>query len=151
MAVRPAPAEEARLFTLDRREHLMTVIEPALANGQTVICDRYVYSSAAYQGARGLDPQAIIAENHGFARRADVTFLMLLPVEVALERISGTRPKGFSIFEARLDLEAVDRIYRSLRDPRMVTVDATLPEDSIQEELIRHLRAFRNHSTTTTP
>ncbi len=55
LKIRAQPEEEARLFTEDRRDHLRRTIVPALEKGITVICDRYVYSSAAYQGARGID------------------------------------------------------------------------------------------------
>ena len=66
LKVRPNPEEEARLFTEDRRHHVQNVIIPALKEGKTVICDRYVYSSVAYQGARGIDPAEILAENRQF-------------------------------------------------------------------------------------
>src|SRR4030042_6942583 len=67
LKVRPEPVEEERLFTEDRRHHVQNVIIPALRRGATVICDRYIYSSAAYQGARGMDPEKILAENRQFA------------------------------------------------------------------------------------
>lgn len=143
LTIRPSPDEEARMFTEDRRYHVKNVIEPSLASGRTVICDRYIYSSAAYQGARGLDPYAIISENKCFARRADMTFLLLVPVEVALARIAGTRQEGFSVFEARADLEAVDRVYRSLINPDITIIDATLPVDRVQEELVRNLASLK--------
>jgi dTMP kinase len=142
MTTRPSPEEETRLFTEDRRDHVSQVIEPALANGVTVICDRYVLSSAAYQGARGLDPRAIMAENHSFARRPDVTFLLLIPVAEALDRIAASREDGFSLFEVRRDLEAVDAVYRSFIDQTVTTIDAAQPIEAIQEELICHLQSI---------
>jgi dTMP kinase len=143
LAARPVPEEEARLFTEDRRYHLEHVIEPALSKGRTVICDRYVYSSAAYQGARGINPHAIIEENYRFARRPDATFLLLVPVEIALARIAATRREGFSIFEARKDLDMVDRIYRSLSDSLMKTLDGTPDVDLVQEQVVRHLTTLK--------
>ena len=44
------------------------IIKPALARGKIVITDRYYYSSVAYQGALGLDPDQILAENEALAR-----------------------------------------------------------------------------------
>ncbi|MBU4231991.1 MAG: dTMP kinase, partial [Proteobacteria bacterium] len=52
--------EELNLFMADRREHVEKVINPALAEGKIVITDRYYYSSVAYQGALGLDPDRIL-------------------------------------------------------------------------------------------
>lgn len=146
LTARPSPEEEARLFTEDRCHHLKHVVEPAIARGSSVICDRYILSSAAYQGARGIDPRALIAENLQFARIADVTFLLVIPVPVALERIAASRAEGFSLFEARRDLEAVDRMYRSLADETITMIDASLPVDEVQDLLIRHLAALsRSH------
>lgn len=51
------PEEELALFLDDRREHVAQVIAPALASGKVVLTDRYYYSTAAYQGAAGHDPQ----------------------------------------------------------------------------------------------
>lgn len=48
-----SPDEELALFMDDRREHVTSVIEPALAKGMIVLTDRYYFSTAAYQGAEG--------------------------------------------------------------------------------------------------
>ena len=47
---------ELELFELDRRQHVANTINPAMEAGGIVILDRYYWSSAAYQGARGLSP-----------------------------------------------------------------------------------------------
>jgi len=116
---RPKPEEEAHLFTEDRRDHLRRVIIPALNEGRVVICDRYVYSSAAYQGARGLDPAAIIAENCAFALRPHVTFLLEIPVQEGLARIRSGRGDRFSTFE--VEEEVLER------------AQARMPEESAHE------------------
>ena len=136
MKSRAAAEEEARLFTEDRRHHVEYVIEPALREGRTVICDRYIYSSAAYQGARGIDPQAIISTNREFARPADVTFLLEVPVEEALARIASKRAEGYSPFELREDLMAVDAIYRGLNDPLLHRIDGAGPTDHVHETVL---------------
>jgi dTMP kinase len=139
-ASRPSPEEEERLFTEDRREHVSTVILPALAEGRTVICDRYVYSSAAYQGARGLDPTTIINRNMLFAPRPDVIFLLEIPVDMALGRIRSTRKEGFSVFEVRENLGLVDRIYRSLKDPVIKWIDGTLSPEQIHTVILNVIK-----------
>lgn len=142
MTVRQGPEEETRLFTEDRRDHLEQVILPALNQGRTVICDRYVYSSVAYQGARGIDPNWILAQNRAFAREADVTFLLEVPLDEALRRIRTGRSNSLSPFEVRRELESVDAIYRSLDDPRIVRVDGSLPPERVHAAVIATLRTM---------
>ena len=50
---RLAPAEELNAFLQDRKEHVETLLAPSLREGKAVIVDRYYFSTAAYQGARG--------------------------------------------------------------------------------------------------
>ncbi|MGA9962101.1 MAG: dTMP kinase, partial [Azonexus sp.] len=73
-----------------RREHLAKVIEPALANGEWVVCDRFSDATYAYQGGgRGLDRaklQQLEHWVHGHLQ-PDLTLLFDLPLDVARERI----------------------------------------------------------------
>jgi dTMP kinase len=139
LKMRAQPEEEARLFTEDRRDHLRRTIIPALGQGTTVICDRYVYSSAAYQGARGLDPARILEENNDFALKADVTFLLEVGVEAAMERISSGRSNTFTTFEIRSELETVDAIYRSLADPLLRRIKGEGPPDEVHQLIVEQL------------
>jgi dTMP kinase len=59
--------EELALFIQDRAEHVATLIRPAMARGEVVLLDRYYFSTAAYQGARGANPAWVLAENEKFA------------------------------------------------------------------------------------
>jgi dTMP kinase len=136
---RPDPTEEMKLFTDDRRHHVLQVIQPALDAGQTVICDRYVYSSVAYQGARGIHPEEIISENRAFAIPPDVIFLLEVPVEVALSRIGSGRDDGASLFEVRDNLESVARIYRALSDPLIQRLDASLAPAHVHSRIVELL------------
>jgi dTMP kinase len=140
-SVRPDPGEEMKLFTEDRRHHVLQVIQPALDAGRTVICDRYVYSSVAYQGARGIPPEEILRENKAFAIRPDVIFLLEVPIEIALARIGSGRDHGASPFEVRENLESVARIYRSLSDPLIKRLDATLSPDQVHLRIVELLGA----------
>jgi dTMP kinase len=133
------PQEELELFLADRREHVEEVIKPALAAGQIVITDRYYYSSVAYQGALGLDPAWILAENEAFAPRPDLVFLLVLPVAQAVARLQ--RPRQVS--ELPLYLERVAAIYHNLQGPHIQRVDATAsPPDLHAELLARTLAAL---------
>ena len=82
---------EALLMFAARREHLALVIDPALARGAWVVCDRFSDATYAYQGGgRGLDKEKFAALErwvHGHLQ-PDLTFLFDLPPEVACERIA---------------------------------------------------------------
>lgn len=140
LEMRARPEEEARLFTEDRRDHLRRTIIPALEKGITVICDRYVYSSAAYQGARGIDPASILAENRAFALQADVTFLLEIDLDLAMERIAAGRKNTFTTFEIRSDLEKVDAIYKSLADPLLTRINGEGPPDEVHKTIVEQLQ-----------
>ena len=73
---RLSPEAELDLFLKDRAEHAAILIRPALARGEIVVLDRYYFSTAAYQGARGLDVPAIIAANEEFAPIPDLVLLL---------------------------------------------------------------------------
>ncbi len=81
---------ETLLMFAARREHLARVIEPALAQGEWVICDRFSDATYAYQGGgRGLDRSKFLTMEHWVHEhlQPDLTLLFDLPLEVARERI----------------------------------------------------------------
>lgn len=109
---------EALLIFASRRQHLGEVIEPALAAGRHVLCDRFTDSSLAYQGVgRGLSLDWVeeLDRLATEGRRPDHTLLFDLPAEAAFERgRSATRrhqPGGLD----RLDDEDL-AFYRRVRD-----------------------------------
>jgi len=83
---------ELLLMFAARAEHLAGLIRPALERGETVICDRFIDASFAYQGGgRGLDP-AIIEALRAIVLGdlwPDLTILLDAPTEVSAERIAG--------------------------------------------------------------
>lgn len=88
------PRVEALLVFASRRQHLAEVIEPALAAGTWVLCDRFTDSSIAYQGTgRGLSLDWLdeIDQLATGGRRPDHTLLFDLPAEIAHQR--GQSPK----------------------------------------------------------
>ena len=81
------------LYIKDREEHLKQVIEPFLKlNDSIVICDRYYYSTIAYQNAQGMPLKTLLNANKNF-RKPDIAFILDLPPEQALERIHKARQK----------------------------------------------------------
>ena len=122
---RISPHEEAHLFAKDRRYHVEHEIIPALNAGTHVVSDRYLHSSLAYQGARGASIERILEWNKTIALKPDAIFFMEIPIDIALLRIKAGRNNSFSIYETLEDLKAVDQIYRSIKDPLIVRIDAT--------------------------
>jgi dTMP kinase len=86
-----SPRAEALLMAADRAQHVAEVIRPALEAGRTVLCDRYLGSSIAYQGVgRGLGAEPI--ERLSLWATEDLvptlTIVIRVPVEVSLERLA---------------------------------------------------------------
>jgi dTMP kinase len=94
---RPAPVAraEALLMLAARAQHVAEVIEPALARGEDVVCDRYSGSTLAYQGyGRGLDLSELSDLDcwASGGRAPDVVILLDMPVERARQRRAGMAP-----------------------------------------------------------
>ncbi|MDC8773156.1 dTMP kinase [Roseateles albus] len=101
---------EALLVFAGRRDHLQRVIEPALAAGQTVVCDRYTDASFAYQGAgRGMDLAVLTTLEQWVqnGRQPDLTLWFDLPAEMAAARRAAAREADR--FEQQ-DLEFFERV-----------------------------------------
>jgi dTMP kinase len=79
---------ELLLFTAARRDHLETTIEPALASGKMVICDRFADSTRIYQGATRGDLRSKVDLLHTtmIGREPDITIIIDVEPEVALKR-----------------------------------------------------------------
>jgi dTMP kinase len=102
---------EALMVFASRRQHLLEVIEPALAEGRHVICDRFTDSTFAYQGyGRGV-PISILREVDRLAtggRVPDQTLLFDLPAEVARQRGHSEARRESEEGVTRLDAEALE-------------------------------------------
>jgi len=133
---RLSPGEELATFLADRREHVTQLINPALASGKVVILDRYYFSTAAYQGARGFDWREILRQNEVFAPVPDLLFWFDLPPELSHQRI-GLRAEESNDFE-RLDaLRAVASIYAEMTTGRAFVhrLDARKAVAELREEI----------------
>jgi dTMP kinase len=136
-----SPAAELALFVCDRREHVAAIIRPALKAGKTVITDRYYYSSAAYQGALGLDPEQILALNETFAPRPHRVFILSLPVAVALRRLASQGGGARQLSESPQYLPRVAAIYDSFHGPTCRRLDALKPPEVIHAAMLRETLA----------
>ena len=137
---RLSPQEELDLFHIDRKEHVETLINPALARGATVILDRYYFSTMAYQGARGFDPAEIRKINEAFAPTPDYVFILELDLDTALSRI-GIRDGEANEFEQREGLQKCHDVFAALDDPFIRRIDSGQTPESVHYEILQCLSA----------
>lgn len=145
---------EALLMFAARRDHLLKVIEPALARGDVVLCDRFTDATFAYQGGgRGFDPhvlaelerwvQAVPALPSGALRQPHLTLWFDLAPEIAAGRLAGARmPDKFESqpveFFRRVAAAYADRMAA---DPsRFARIDADHSRDAVWNQLLTELR-----------
>lgn len=133
-------AEELDLFMEDRREHVEQIIKPSLERGKVVITDRYYFSSAAYQGALGLNPNDILAANEAFAPVPALVFILDLPVTEALARLAKKGKGARQVSESFPYLKQVEAIYASFKGPWFRRLDASRPPMEVHAIILEETR-----------
>ncbi len=141
-----APYCELFLYLADRAQHIDEKILPALNNGKSVLCDRYVDSTMAYQGyARELGAEQILQLNHIAAKSLmpDLTFVFDVDTEVAAQRVGSKKD--------RLESEA-DDFHRKVREgyldlagkfpERIVVINANKDIEEVHRDVVRVLEEF---------
>jgi len=127
--------EELELFIADRRMHVDELLRPALSAGRVVLCDRYYLSTAAYQGANGMDVATILAR-HRFAPEPDLAILFEAPVTLGIERITGGRGDRLNDFEKVDNLIRVSEIFASLDLPYIRRIDASQSIEAVHMAIL---------------
>ncbi|MEM7054207.1 MAG: dTMP kinase [Pseudomonadota bacterium] len=140
------PISELLLMFAARRENVIQIIEPALAQGVDVICDRFTEASHAYQGGgRELGPEPVnqLASIVHPDLRPDLVLLLDVPVEVGLQRIQ-SRKDGPDRFESDRGefLMRVRQTYleRAQQQDYFAVIDATVDQASVAEQIRRVIR-----------
>jgi len=131
--------EELNYFLEDRKFNVTLYIKPALNQNKSVILDRYYYSTACYQGARGMDIDKIIQMNRKFAPDPDITFIIDVTVATGLDRIKKNRNSRVKLFEQKPFLEKVRQNYLSLSGKNIHIIDGNRDLKSILNQIIRIL------------
>lgn len=137
---------ETLLMFAARCEHLLTVIEPALARGEWVVCDRYTDATYAYQGGGrqlGEGPVAALEQWLQPAVQPDRTWLFDVPPEVARSRLAASRDPDRFEREAGAFFERVRAAYhaRARAHPQRVRViDGSRPVEEVRAQLETELR-----------
>ena len=142
--------EMAALFVLDRIFHNVNPvngIEKMLADGVDVICDRYYYSSMAYQGSE-TDSTWVKEMNLNCPeiRRPDICIFLDLTPKQSMERINRGRVTH-EIYENEAKLEQVRRkfygVFEDLKDrDRIEVVDANRPVEQIHEDIVGRIQTL---------
>ncbi|SAI71117.1 thymidylate kinase [Bordetella ansorpii] len=139
---------ETLLMFAGRCEHVRTVIEPALASGAWVVCDRYTDATYAYQGGgRELGAERIAALEQWMqpGLQPDRTWLFDVPPEVARQRLSASRDPDRFEREAGAFFERVRAAYhaRAQAQPRRLhIIDGSRSVDEVRAQLEAELRAL---------
>ena len=135
------PDTETLLLFAARQEHLHSVIRPALAAGQCVVCDRFTDATFAYQGwGRGIDLTKLETLESWVQGQLqpDLTLYFDVPTEVARERIEATRTRDRFEQEQQAFFERVRSGYldRAAHHPHRIRIlDSQRPLTDIQKEL----------------
>ncbi|HSW09149.1 dTMP kinase [Aquabacterium sp.] len=138
---------EALLVFAARRDHLCKVIEPALARGAVVVCDRFTDATFAYQGAgRGFDLTQLQQLEHWVqqGRQPDLTLWFDLPASVAAQRRAAARDADRLERETEAFFERVSTGYaaRCVAAPqRFARIDADQPREAVWQQVEAALAA----------
>jgi dTMP kinase len=133
-----SPIIELLLFNASRAQLVTKVIQPNLATGKVVICDRYDDSTITYQSyGRGLDLEMVRAINNAATQglKPDLTVLLDMPVDEGLARKRGKKQDRFEKGDITFH-QRVRRGYLKLaaNEPqRWLVIDASQPKEKIEE------------------
>jgi dTMP kinase len=146
------PLTEALVMFAARRDHLQQVIEPALARGDVVLCDRFTDATFAYQGGgRGFDWN-VLAELERWVqttpgsglREPDLTLLFEIDPRVAAERLAGARvPDKFESQPADFFAKVAAAYDRRAREDanRFARIDGGQDREAVWRDVLASVRA----------
>jgi dTMP kinase len=151
------PDAETLLFAAARDDHVRTVIQPALAQGIWVLCDRFIDSTRAYHGRLGQVAPGVLNAMQRVTignLKPDLTIILDVPVEVGLKRAAARRgdgaPDRFEAEDLKFHQDLRDA-YRQIaaEDPqRCVLIDANADPDQVAAQV---WTALRDHLLSTAP
>jgi len=143
---------ELMLYGADRAQHLNELVLPSLEVKKTVLCDRFIDSTTAYQGyARGLDMDLIFnIHNIVIDRKPDITILFDLDPEIGLKRTFKALNDGNRSYdETRFEQETLE-FHKKVRQgylniannekDRFIIIDASLSKDEVYKNVIMNLQ-----------
>lgn len=135
----------ALLFAADRVDHNLNTIIPALQQGKHVICDRYLWSSLAYQGRK--EDIDWLEQINKYAYKPDLTIFIRVRPETSLKRITASR-LGTEIFEELDILQQVYdnyiNIFKKWQDlgEQVIEIDGEQTSEAVTAEIKKELGIF---------
>jgi len=135
-----APEEELRWFVEDRRVHVDEIVAPALRAGQIVLTDRYYLSTVAYQGARGLDYDQILADSEDEFPIPDLVLLLVIDPQIAFDRVHARGSEIEGVFEQRAFLSRVASVFDALDCTYLERIPGDGDPDQIEALIAERVR-----------
>lgn len=122
---------EALLFAVDRVDHVENEIKPLLKEGKIIVCDRYVHSSIAYQGASNLALEWI-KEINKHAIKPDLAIYIDVPPDIVFNRIKRRK----SVMETLQTQKKVRKHYLKLmKEKQLVMIDGNASKKEVAETI----------------
>jgi dTMP kinase len=135
------PEQEVEWFFEQRRVHVREVVAPVLAAGRVLLSDRYFLSTVAYQGARGLDPDLLLAESEAEFPIPDLVLLLEIDPGSGLRRVAERPRPREPAFEEQAFLERVAAIFRGIDRGYVARVAAEGRVAEVHERVLAAVRA----------
>lgn len=129
----------ADLFVNDRKWHLKNIVESNVQNGLTVISDRHMLSTLAYQSAQGGQMEYLISLHAGLTA-PDLTLFLRVPVEITIQRMKTTRGETPEFFEKKDVLEKTADNYEKAiqlvgKEQNVTIIDGTFLIEEVHQQI----------------
>jgi dTMP kinase len=135
-----APEQELEWFLEQRRVHVRDLVGPSLAAGRIVLSDRYFLSTVAYQGARGLDAERLLAECEAEFPIPDLVLLLEIDAGSGLRRVAERGGPREPAFEERAFLQRVAAIFHGLDRDYIARIAADGEITAVRQRVLSEVR-----------
>ena len=135
-----APEQELKWFLEQRRVHVRDLVGPSLAAGRVVLSDRYFLSTVAYQGARGLDAETLLAECEAEFPIPDLVLLLEIDAGSGLRRVAERGGPREPAFEEGAFLQRVAAIFHGLDRDYIAHIAADAEIAEVHQRVLAEVR-----------
>ena len=135
-----APEQELEWFLEQRRMHVRDLVGPSLAAGRVVLSDRYFLSTVAYQGARGLDAETLLAECEAEFPIPDLVLLLEIDAGSGLRRVAERGGPREPAFEEGAFLQRVAAVFHGLDRDYIARIAADGEIAAVRQRVLSEVR-----------